>query len=123
MSLALLQENSGWLWPYLVVLIFGFLPTEIWRVLGVIAGKGLSEESELFQWVRVVATALVAAVVAKLVLTPSGALAAVPTAGRILAIAVGVTAMLMARRSLVVGLVAGEATLIGAALLARSWNP
>ncbi|MGL4241456.1 MAG: AzlD domain-containing protein [Beijerinckiaceae bacterium] len=119
MTLDLLREGSGWLWPYLVVILIGFLPTEIWRVLGVLAGRGLDEESELFQWVRVVATALVAAVVAKLILAPSGQLAAVPLAGRAGAICVGVAAMLMTRRSLVAGLVAGEATLIAAALFLR----
>jgi branched-subunit amino acid transport protein len=123
MSLELLEQQSGWLWPYLVMLLVGFLPTEVWRVLGVMAGKGLSEDSELFQWVKLVATALVAAVVAKLVLTPNGALATIPTAGRVVALAAGVGAMLLARRSLVVGLVVGECALIGAALLARSLAP
>lgn len=117
MSLDLLRDGSGWLWPYLVVIIFGFLPTEVWRVLGVFAGKGLSEDSEVFHWVKVVATALVAAVVAKLVLTPSGALAAIPLAGRLTAIGAGVMAMLLAKRSLVAGLVAGELTLIASSFL------
>jgi branched-subunit amino acid transport protein len=112
MSLELLSQNAGWFWPYLVVIIFGFLPTEVWRVLGVLAGKGLSEDSELMHWVKVVATALVAAVVAKLVLSPTGALAAVPLSGRLAAIGAGVAAMLMTNRSLVAGLVAGEITLI-----------
>jgi hypothetical protein len=119
MSYDLLREGSGWFWPYLVVIVFGFLPTEVWRVLGVFAGKGLSEDSEVFQWVKVVATALVAAVVAKLVLTPTGALAAIPLAGRLGAIAAGVVAMLVMKRSLVAGLVAGELTLVAAGLLLK----
>jgi branched-subunit amino acid transport protein len=112
MSLELLRDTSGWFWPYLVVIVFGFLPTEIWRTLGVFVGKGLNEDSEVFRWVKVVATALVAAVVAKLILSPTGALAAVPVAGRLAAVAAGVIAMLLARRSLIAGLVVGELTLI-----------
>ncbi len=114
MSLELLSQNAGWFWPYLVVIVFGFLPTEVWRVLGVMAGKGLSEDSELMQWVRVVATALVAAVVAKLVLAPTGALGAAPLWGRLAAIGLGVAAMLAANRSLVAGLLTGELALIAA---------
>jgi Branched-chain amino acid transport protein (AzlD) len=120
MTLELLRQESGWFWPYLVVIIIGFLPTEVWRILGVLAGKGLSEESELFQWVKVVATALVAAVVAKLILAPTGALAAVPIGVRTFAIAAGVAAMLATRRSLVAGLAAGELSLIAGAWLSRS---
>jgi branched-subunit amino acid transport protein len=117
MILDMVREGSGWFWPYLVVIVVGFLPTEVWRTLGVLAGKGLSEDSEILHWVRFVATALVAAVVAKLVLAPTGALAAIPTAGRVAAIGAGVAAMLAARRSLVVGLAVGELVLIAAAIL------
>jgi hypothetical protein len=114
-----LSENAGWFWPYLVVLVVGFIPTEVWRVLGVLAGKGLNEESELFQWVKVVATALVAAVVAKLILSPTGQLANVPLVARVGAIGIGVAAMLLTGRSLVAGLVAGELTLIVATSVLR----
>jgi hypothetical protein len=114
-TLDLIREGSGWFWPYLVVIIIGFLPTEVWRVLGVLAGKGLSEESELFQWVKVVATALVASVVAKLILAPTGALAA-----RVFAIVAGIAAMLATNRSILAGLLAGELTLIAAAWFLKS---
>jgi hypothetical protein len=119
MTLDMLRESSGWFWPYLVVIVIGFLPTEVWRVLGVLAGKGLNEESELFQWVRIVATALVAAVVAKLILAPTGQLANVPLAARVGAIGVGIAAMLVTNRSLVAGLLAGELTLIAATWLLK----
>ena len=109
-----LEHATGGLWPYLVVVLFGFLPTEVWRVLGVLAGKGLSEDSEVFHWVRFVATALVTAVVAKLLLSPQGALAALPIGVRLSAIGIGLAAMLLARRSILIGLVVGEASLIAA---------
>jgi hypothetical protein len=116
MSIEWLQSNAGWFWPYLVVIVIGFLPTEIWRVIGVLAGRGLSDDEPVLQWVRVVATALVAAVVAKLVLTPTGQLATVPLAARMLAIGIGVGMLLATRRSMVAGLIAGELTLIGMTL-------
>jgi hypothetical protein len=115
-SLTALQAAAGAFWPYLVVIVFGFLPTEVWRVLGVFVGSGLDEDSEVFHWVRMVSTALVTAVVAKLLLSPSGALAAVPLWGRLGAVALGLAAMLAFRRSIVAGLIAGEIALITAAL-------
>jgi branched-subunit amino acid transport protein len=116
--LANLEHATGGLWPYLVVLIFAFLPTEIWRVLGVIMGKGLQEDSEVFHWVRMVATALVAAVVAKLILSPSGALATVPLWGRAGAIVVGCAVVVFSRGSVLWGLVVGELSLVAFGFLA-----
>lgn len=115
-----LARQSGALWPYLVVILVGFLPTEMWRVIGVVAARGLDPDSEILRWVRCVATALVVAVVAKLVLQPSGALAVVPDWGRYAAVGVGIVTLLLTRRSVVWSLVAGEATLVAAGLLARA---
>ena len=107
-----LEQATGGLWPYLVVAIFGFLPTEVWRTLGVLAGRGLDENSEVFRWVRFVATALVTAVVAKLLLNAQGALAMVPLWGRLSAVLLGLAVMLLAKRSILLGLITGEAALI-----------
>lgn len=115
--LAYLEHASGGLWPYLVVIIIGFLPTEIWRFAGVFAGRNLDENSEILIWVRLVATALVAGVVAKLLMFPSGALAVVPLWWRLGALCAGVAVYWLARRSVLVGLLAGEAVLIAAGLL------
>lgn len=118
--IASLEYATGGLWPYLVVIIFGFLPTEVWRVIGVFAGKGLNENSEIFHWVRFVATGLVTAVVAKLLLSPQGALAMIPLWGRLGAIAIGVGVMLATKRSIALGLIAGELALLGAGFLAAA---
>ena len=45
---------------YLALILVGFLPSEVWRWLGVLLGRGLDEQSEIILWVRAVATALVA---------------------------------------------------------------
>ena len=44
------------LWPYIVLIIVGFLPSEIWRMLGVILARGLDDRSQIIVWVRAVAT-------------------------------------------------------------------
>jgi Branched-chain amino acid transport protein (AzlD) len=111
-SLAAIQAFTGDFWPYLVVIVFGFLPTEIWRVLGVFAGSGLNENSEVFHWVRMVAAALVTAVVAKLLMSANGALATIPLWGRLLSVGLGLAAMVLARRSIVLGLITGELAII-----------
>ncbi|MBS7540882.1 AzlD domain-containing protein [Ancylobacter lacus] len=99
----------------LVVLLVGFLPNEVWRVLGVVIGRGLDENGAVMRWVRAVATALLAAVVARLVLTPSGALAALPLWLRLGALVVGIGGFVLSRRSVLVGVLAAQATLIGGA--------
>jgi hypothetical protein len=98
--------------PYLVLIAAGFLPNEIWRMLGIVVAHGLDESSELVVWVRAVATALLAGVVAKVILFPPGGLADVRLAIRLSAMAVGFVAFLLLRRSVLAGVLAGEAALI-----------
>jgi branched-subunit amino acid transport protein len=116
MSVDALQAALGPLWPYAVVIIAGFLPTEIWRVLGVFAGRRLEEDSPVLEWVRLVAAALVAGVVAKLVLFPSGALAIIPWPARLGAIACGLLVLWLTRGRVLLALLAGLAALVGLAL-------
>jgi branched-subunit amino acid transport protein len=111
------MTDVGGLSPYLVLIAVGFLPNEVWRMLGVALGRGLNEESELVVWIRAVATAILAAVIAKLVLVSPGALAGLPLALRLGAIAAGFMAFLTIRRSVFAGLVAGEAVLMLGGLL------
>ena len=66
------------LWGYIVLVLVGFLPADVWRVLGVMIGRGIDEESELLVWVRAVATAVLAGVIAKIIFFPPGSLAAMP---------------------------------------------
>jgi hypothetical protein len=111
------MSGLGPLTPYLVLILVGFLPNEIWRMLGIVVARGIDEDSELIIWVRAVAVAILAAVIAKLVVVSPGALANVPLTVRLGAIACGFAAYLAVRRSVFAGLVAGEAALIGGALL------
>jgi hypothetical protein len=103
--------------PYLVLIAAGFLPNEIWRLLGIMVAHGLDEGSELVVWVRAVATALLAGVIAKIILFPPGGLAGVPLMVRLASMAVGFAAFVLMRGSVLVGVLAGEAVLI----LGASW--
>jgi Branched-chain amino acid transport protein (AzlD) len=103
---------SGELHAYVLLVLVGFLPNEIWRMLGLVLGRGIDEESELFTWARAVATAVLAGVIAKLIIFPPGALADVPLMVRLAAIVCGFVAFLLVRRSIFAGVVAGEAALM-----------
>lgn len=105
------------LWPYLLLVLVGFLPNEIWRVLGLVAARGLDEDSEIVVWVRAVATAVLAAVIAKLTIFSPGALASIPLGIRLMAVASGLAGYYLIRRSVFAGVITGEAVLIAGALL------
>jgi hypothetical protein len=106
------------LWPYVLLVLVGFLPNEIWRLLGVLASRGVEEDSELIIWVRSVATAILAGVVIKIVVFAPGALAGIPLAARLGAAALGVIAFLLCRGSVFAGVATGcVALLLGARLL------
>ncbi|HEY5215779.1 MAG TPA: AzlD domain-containing protein [Pseudolabrys sp.] len=100
------------LWPYLVLLLVGFLPNEIWRLLGLVLARGIDEESEIVVWSRAVATAILAGVIAKLILFSSGALASIPLPVRVGAAVCGFLAYLAMRRSVFAGVIVGEASLL-----------
>ena len=87
--------------------------TDIWRWLGVLAGNRLHDDSEALIWVKAVATALIAGVIGKLILFPTGALATVPVALRLVAAAFGWGTFMVARKSVLAGVVAAELVLVG----------
>lgn len=112
-----LAGPAGPLTPYLVLILVGFLPSEVWRWLAVVFARNVGEGSPVLVWVRAVASALLAAVVARLLIAPSGALAAVPAIGRYGALAGGFAAYWLGGRSIFAGVLVGEALLVLAAWL------
>lgn len=101
------------LWPYFFIAIAGWLATDIWRWLGVLLGKRLLDDSVALIWIRAVATALVAAVIARLLLFPSGALAETPMALRVGAALAGFVAFLVFRQRVFIGIIVSEAVFFG----------
>lgn len=106
------QAIDTWWWPYLFILVAGWLATDAWRFLGVYFGGRISETSETLVLVRCIATALVAAVIGNLVVFPSGELAMTPLPLRIAAIAAGFVAYLGLGKNVLVGIVVAEAVLL-----------
>ena len=92
----------------LLLVIAGFLPNEVWRMVGLWFGGGVDESSEALVWVRAVATAILAGVIAQIVVEPPGALASVPDTLRYGAVAAGLVVFLLTRRSIFAGVVTGE---------------
>ena len=100
-------------WHALAVLfVAGVIPNQIWRMLGLWFGGGIDEGSELLVWVRAVATAILAGVIAQIVVQPPGALASVPDFLRYGAVAAGFAVFLLSRKSIFAGVVAGEIVLL-----------
>lgn len=103
---------SDWWWPFTFILLAGALPTYIFRVMGVIVGGRVREDSEVLVFVRCVATALVAGVIAQLILYPNGELANSPMWLRVGSAAAGFVAYLIAGKRLLVGILVAEVLLI-----------
>ncbi len=103
--------THGTLWPYIFIAVAGILATQMWRWLGVVAGKRLTEESEALTWVKATATALVAAVIAKHVFYPSGILAESLVSLRVVAAIFGFAIFLAFGKRMALGIAAALAFL------------
>jgi hypothetical protein len=114
------EALDAWWWPYLFILVAGWLATDFWRYLGVFIGGRISDDSDAMVLVRTIATALVAAVIANLIVFPGGELAQTPLALRVGAAAAGFAAYILARRNMLAGIVVAEVVLIGGILLSAS---
>ncbi len=102
--------------PYALLILVGFLPNEVWRMLGVVVARGLDEDSEIIVFARAVATAILTGVVGKLVIFAPGALASVSVALRVGAAAVGLAAFFLARRSVFAGVATATAAIVAGVL-------
>jgi hypothetical protein len=108
--------DAAW-WPYLFVLLAASLPTEMWRWLGVAFAGRLRDDSEWILLARAIANALVAGVITRLILFPTGALLQVPVWMRLVAVAVSIGFYFGLVRNLFVAVLLGAAMLTGLALL------
>lgn len=114
-----LNLSDPMLYAYLLVIAAGFLPTDVFRFAAVLFSRRLDEDSEVLIFVRAVATALLAGVIARLVLTPTGDLAGVPLWIRLSTVVVGVAAYFLFRKSVLAGVIAAEVAIVGGAVLFR----
>ena len=86
--------------------------TYLWRGLGVLLSGRIEVDSELFNWVACVAYAMVAGLIVRIIVMPSGMLAQSLLTDRLLACALALTAFYTCRRNLFVGVCAGVIALI-----------
>ncbi|PHP65060.1 branched-chain amino acid transport [Zhengella mangrovi] len=115
--MTVLHGDVAWWWPYVFIVLAGWLPTDVWRWAGVALGGRLDETSRWMVLVRCVATALVAAVIGNLVVYPQGPLGDLPVALRIGALAAGFAAYLLAGKRMIAGILTAEAALFAGVLL------
>ena len=98
------------LWPWLVMLT-GAVVTYLPRALGVALSGRIDAESRLFEWIACVAYAILAALVARMIVLPSGPLVETALATRLLGVGVGVAVFFLLRRELLFGCLAGMGAL------------
>jgi hypothetical protein len=109
---------SGDMAAYVTLIVAAVIPNGVWRWVAVFATAGLDDKSPVFTWVRHVATCLVAGVVAQLMLAPPGALAAAPIWLRFAALGLAAATWAITRRSVLLGWIAGVASLTVAMAMA-----
>ena len=88
---------------YVMILLAGGLATYIWRHLGVVYASRLEVGSAALDWVRAVATALIAALIVRMAVVPPGDLANAALASRLCALVAGVVGYYLIRRSIAGG--------------------
>ncbi|MGH1418634.1 MAG: AzlD domain-containing protein [Hyphomicrobiaceae bacterium] len=99
-------------WAGLGLLVaISLLAHEPWRWLGVYLGRRVSVAGELFQWIKAVSTALVAALVMRLMLFPPEGLGEISLLSRMLGISAGVVVFWMAGRHVAWGVAGGAIAL------------
>lgn len=96
-AVAVSQLSSGWTLA-LILTAISLLAHEPWRWIGMFLGRNIDIQSDIFRWVRAVSTALVAALVMRLLIFPAGALQTVPLGVRIVAMAAGLAAFMIGGR-------------------------
>jgi branched-subunit amino acid transport protein len=97
---------------YLYIFVGGFAATYVWRYLGFVFAERLDPDSEALVWVRLVATALMAALVARLIFLPPGALAETALISRLAGMAAGLAAFFIAGRYLSHAVLAAAAVFV-----------
>lgn len=89
--------------------------TALWRAVGVFLAKRLDTEGAVFRWFSFASFAVLAGLLSRLLLLPTGELATIGLEVRLGAAVIGVAAFYLTRRSLLVGVTAGTVSFAVAA--------
>lgn len=88
--------------------------TYLWRGLGVLLSGRINPQSAIFEWVSCVAYALVAGLIARIIVAPSGLMAQTALTDRLLGCVAAFVAYRLARRNMFVGLICGVLIFVAA---------
>lgn len=107
-----MSELASGLTGFLLMVAIAALVHEPWRWAGYVLGRRLNPDDEIFKWVKAVSTSLVAALAARLLLFPSGALAGIPLWLRVAAFALGLAVFFRTGNAAWKGVCAGAALIV-----------
>jgi branched-subunit amino acid transport protein len=98
-------------WALATVVLAAGAGTYFWRALGVVLSGRIRTDGALFQWIGCVAYAMIAGLAVRILILPTGALAAAPLADRLGACALAYAAYMLTRRNLFAGVGTGFAAI------------
>jgi branched-subunit amino acid transport protein len=103
---------TGWVDDYLLLVLACGAGTYLWRAMGIAVASWLAPDSELFAWVGCVAFAMLAGLISRVVLLPSGPLEHTALWQRLAAIGVSlVVYLVVTKKNLFAGVVASAAAM------------
>lgn len=95
-----------------VLIVACGLATYLWRGLGMLVSSRVRMDSEFFTWASCVAYAMIAGLAVRILLLPTGTLAATPLPERLVACAIALLGYFFFRRNLFVGIATGFVALV-----------
>jgi branched-subunit amino acid transport protein len=101
--------------PELWIVVLGAAAaTYAWRGLGVLLSGRIQIESDLFQWVACVAYAMLAGLITRIIVLPTGLLGTSLLTDRLLALALALVVFYLTRKNLFAAVITGMAAIIAA---------
>jgi branched-subunit amino acid transport protein len=93
----------------------GAAVTFFWRLMGLMLAGRLKPDQPVVLWVACVAFSLLAGLISRMIVLPLGPLGDTPLTARLAGVAIALAAFFLARRSIVLGVLAGAGALVGIA--------
>jgi len=102
-----------------IVVLAAAAATYTWRGLGVLLSGRMQVDSELFNWVACVAYAMIAGLITRIIVLPTGLLGTSLLGDRVLAIALALVAFHATRKNLFAAVITGATAIIAAGYVRR----
>ena len=110
----LAQSGTVGLWGLLVVVS---LATYVWRAAGVAIAARITPDGALSQWLSCVAYGMLAALISRIILLPTGILAETPLVDRLIALGAGFALFWAFKRRLLPAMLGAVGVFVGLAAL------